>query len=510
MIAIENLGSFGYNQVCFNMRKTEHILLFPHQLFQNSQILNIDADIYLIEEYLFFKHYKFHKQKIAFHRASMKSYEDYLTSKGKTVNYIEATSDLCDVRKLIPKLIAEGSKTLHIIDPTDNWLEKHIKSTSKDITIKWYESPLFINTKKDLSSFFKPSKKKFFQTSFYKEQRKKRDILMVSKEPEGGKWTYDSENRKKYPKDKTPPNIQFPDKSKYHKEAENYVEEHFGNNYGELNDFLIYPIDFKSAERWLQQFFDYRFHEFGVYEDAIVKEEHFLNHSLLSPLINIGLLNPSEVIENAIDYAKSNDVPINSTEGFVRQILGWREFIRGVYEVKGTEERTKNFWNFKRKIPLSFYDGSTGIKPVDDVIKKVNKTAYAHHIERLMILGNFMVLCEFDPDDVYKWFMELFIDAYDWVMVPNVYGMSLFADGGLMSTKPYISSSNYIMKMSNYSKGDWQDTWDGLFWRFMDKHRNFFESNPRLGMLLGNLDRMKKDTLENHFKNAEKFLDHLK
>ena len=193
----------------------------------------------------------------------------------------------------------------------------------------------------------------------------------------------------------------------------------------------------------------------------------------------------------------------------MRQILGWREFIRGVYQVKGTEERTKNFWNFDRKIPKSFYDGTTGIQPIDDVIKKVNKTAYAHHIERLMILGNFMVLCEFHPNEVYKWFMELFIDAYDWVMVPNVYGMSLHADGGLMSTKPYISSSNYIMKMSNYSKGDWQATWDGLFWTFMDKHREFFLSNPRLGMLIRTFDKMKQETKEKHFKNAESFLSQL-
>ncbi|WP_426429989.1 cryptochrome/photolyase family protein [Winogradskyella sp. HB-48] len=491
------------------MKKTEFILLFPHQLFKNSPILEIDADIYLIEEYLFFKHYKFHKQKIAFHRASMKAYEDYLTSRGKTVNYIEAISDLHDVRKLIPKLFEEGAETLHIIDPTDNWLQKRINQFKNDINIRWYDSPLFINTKEDLSLFFKPNKKKFFQTSFYKAQRKDRNVLMINGEPEGGKLTYDSDNRKKYPKYKIPPNIQFPNKTKINKEAEKYVEEHFSNHYGELNDFINYPTDFKSAEQWLHQFFEYRFHEFGAYEDAIVKEEHFLNHSLLSPLINVGLILPLEVIEKAIEYANTNDIPINSTEGFVRQILGWREFIRGVYEVKGTEERTKNFWNFNRKIPASFYDGSTGIKPIDDVIKKVLKTGYAHHIERLMILGNFMVLCEFDPDDVYQWFMELFIDAYDWVMVPNVYGMSLFADGGLMSTKPYISSSNYIMKMSNYGKGNWQDTWDGLFWRFMDKHRDFFASNPRLNMLLGNLDRMKKETLENHFSNAEKFLNNL-
>ena len=485
------------------------VLLFPHQLFKDTPILNLNCDVYLVEEFLFFSHYKFHRQKIAFHRASMKAYADFLKDKGLSVNYIEARSETSDVRELIPELIHKGLETLHIIDPSDNCLEKHIKSASKSIAIQWYENPLFINTKEELSSFFKPSKKKFFQTSFYKQQRKDRDILMVNDQPEGGKLTYDSENRKKYPKDKTPPSIQFPDISKYHNEAISYVEKNFDAHYGELNDFINYPIDFESAEQWLQQFFEYRFHEFGAYEDAIVKEEHFLNHSLLSPLINVGLMHPMDVIDKAIDYARSNDVPINSTEGFVRQILGWREFIRGVYQVKGTEERTKNFWNFDRKIPKSFYDGTTGIQPIDDVIKKVNKTAYAHHIERLMILGNFMVLCEFHPDEVYKWFMELFIDAYDWVMVPNVYGMSLYADGGLMSTKPYISSSNYIMKMSNYSKGDWQATWDGLFWTFMDKHREFFLSNPRLGMLIRTFDKMKQETKEKHFKNAESFLSQL-
>ena len=170
-------------------------------------------------------------------------------------------------------------------------------------------------------------------------------------------------------------------------------------------------------------------------------------------------------------------MPINSTEGIIRQLIGWREFIRGIYEVKGNEERTKNFWNFKKSMPSHFYDATTGIEPIDNTIKGVLETGYCHHIERLMILGNFMLLCEIDPDDVYKWFMELFIDAYDWVMVPNIYGMSQFADGGLMSSKPYISSSNYLIKMSNYEKGDWQKTWDGLFWRFMNKQRDFFLKN---------------------------------
>lgn len=166
----------------------------------------------------------------------------------------------------------------------------------------------------------------------------------------------------------------------------------------------------------------------------------------------------------------------------------------------------KNYWNFNRKIPKSFYDGNTGIDPIDDTIKKVEKSAYGNHIERLMILGNFMVLCEFDPNEVYKWFMEVFIDSYDWVMVPNVYGMSQFADGGLMSTKPYISSSNYIIKMSDYKKGEWSDIWDGLFWSFMDKQRDFFKKNPRMRMLISSFDKMDSLKKEKLLMDAHNFL----
>ena len=223
--------------------------------------------------------------------------------------------------------------------------------------------------------------------------------------------------------------------------------------------------------------------------------------------MNVGLLSPKHVISKSLDFSKNNNISINSTEGFIRQIIGWREFIRGIYKAKGSYERTLNYWGFKRKIPRSFYTGETGIEPIDSSIKKVLKTGYLHHIERLMILGNFMLLCEFDPDEVYKWFMELFIDSYDWVMVPNVYGMSQFADGGLMSTKPYISSSNYVYKMSDYKKGEWDIVWDGLFWRFMDKQRDFFIKNPRLRMLVNTFDKMSSEKKENHIINAEKFLD---
>lgn len=481
-------------------------IIFPHQLFQSSEALDSSQYVVLVEEFLFFSQYKFHKQKIAFHRASMKSHADYLIQQGKSVEYIQAQDRRSDVRKLLKWLRASGVCQFHMIDPTDNWLEKRIKESVEEQELIWYENPLFINSKQELSSFFKASKKKYFQTSFYKQQRQKRHILIKDDLPEGGQWTFDADNRKKYPKGKLAPSIHFPERNSYHEEAKQYVSKHFDHHYGTLENWMTYPIDAVSAKEWLEQFLNFRFHEFGDYEDAIVRDEHFLNHSLLSPLINVGLLDPMYVINRAVDFANAHGVPINSTEGFVRQILGWREFIRGVYDAKGSEERLRNFWQFKRKIPKSFYDGTTGITPIDDVIRKVLSTGYAHHIERLMILGNFMVLCEFDPDEVYQWFMELFIDAYDWVMVPNVYGMSLYADGGLMSTKPYISSSNYLMKMSNYKKGEWQETWDGLFWTFMDKHRSFFLSNPRLGMLIRTFDKMAVETKEQHFAKAQDFL----
>lgn len=485
-------------------------LIFPHQLFQESPLFEENAPFYLIEEYLFFKQYPFHKQKIAFHRASMKCYANFLKKvKHFEVNYIDSIKGISDIRLLIPELKRIGVEHINYIDPTDNWLQKRLikASTENEIKLQQFNSPLFLNTKAELYNFFREDKKKYHQTTFYKEQRKKHNILIDNDgRPNGGKWTFDTENRKKYPSKKIPPIIQFPDKDEYFEEAKNYVTTHFSNHLGELNPYNSYPTNFETTKSWLYQFFEYRFMEFGVYEDAIVKENSILNHSILSPMLNIGLITPKEVIVNCLRYAKDNNVPINSTEGFVRQIIGWREFIRGVYEVKGSEERTTNFWNFKNKIPNSFYDGTTGIVPIDQTIKKVLQTGYCNHIERLMILGNFMLLCEFDPDEVYRWFMELFIDSYDWVMVTNIYGMSQFADGGLMASKPYISGSNYIMKMSNYKKGEWQNVWDGLFWRFMHNHREFFLSNPRLGMLVRMFDKMPEETRNKHLESGRRYL----
>tara|TARA_Y100000996_G_scaffold232611_1_gene183054 strand:- start:2518 stop:3987 length:1470 start_codon:yes stop_codon:yes gene_type:complete len=485
-------------------------IIFPNQIFENSKLLDESSKIFLIEEYLFFNQFNFHKQKILFHRMTMKSYEKFLKKKKLDVVYIDSTENISDIREFIRNL-DKKIQSIKIYDPVDNWLSRRINDSceEKNIKIENYNNPLFINNNEDLETFFRSDKKKFFQTSFYKKQRVKLDIMMIGDKPEGGKWTYDDQNREKYPKNKIPPEIDYPKKDDNYNEALNYLNNNYKNNYGLIDDENIYPYNFQLAKKWLDDFFITRFYEFGPYEDAVVKEKSILNHSVLSPLLNTGLINPKELIKRTINYHYENKIPINSTEGFIRQIIGWREFIRGVYVCKGTEERNKNFWNFSRKIPNSFYSATTGIDPVDDTINKINKSGYANHIERLMIIGNFMLLCEFDPNEVYRWFMELFIDSYDWVMVPNVYGMSQFGDGGLMSTKPYISGSSYILKMSNYKRGDWCMIWDSLFWNFIDKQREFFLTNPRMRMLVSSFDRMDIEKKEKLINTANKFISNL-
>jgi deoxyribodipyrimidine photolyase-related protein len=487
------------------------VLIFPHQLFEEPPFSWENKTVFLLEEALFFSQFPFHKQKLAFHRASMKFYEDFLIKNGFDVHYVESSDELSDISKLVPYLKSKGHDRIDYVDVTDDWLKRRLIRSARDSGIMLNElgSPMFLNSKRDITDYF-TDKKSYRQTDFYTWQRKKWNILMEpGNRPLGGKWTYDTDNRKKYPPDKKPPFFKFYRENKYYREAKSYVQANFPDHYGHLDENIHYPVTFDEARAWLDRFLEERFHDYGEYQDAIVNGEAFLHHSILSPMLNIGLLTPVEVIDRAVDHAKMHDTPLNSLEGFIRQILGWREFIRGVYEISGKKERTLNFWGFTRKIPESFWNGTTGIDPVDSVIKSMLVTGYNHHIERLMVLGNFMLLCEFDPDEVYRWFMTMYIDAYDWVMVPNVYGMSQFADGGLISTKPYISGSNYLMKMSDFPKGDWQQVWDALFWRFMHVHRDFFLSNPRLGMLVRSFDSMESTKRNKLLKVAADYLDSL-
>jgi deoxyribodipyrimidine photolyase-related protein len=481
-------------------------------LFEDLSALPALKHVVLVEEYLFFKQYPFHKQKLAFHRASMKKYEAFLKTAGKTVKYIDAIQVESEVQKNISCIkTAYSPKVIHVFDLVDNWLEKRLKKACSEhkITLTIHPSPQFLTTKAELENYF-AERKRFFQTDFYIDQRKKRKILVDGKnKPLGGKWSFDAENRKKYPPKKMVPHTSFELFDSYYQEAFTYVESHFSQNVGNLNRSYLYPTDFEQANTWFMRFLEGRFLEFGVYEDAIVARETVLHHSVLTPMLNAGLITPSEIVEKTLEYAANHDIPLNSLEGFIRQVVGWREFIRSMYELRGTQQRTTNYWHFSRPIPASFWTGTTGIDPIDQTIKKLQESAYCHHIERLMVLGNFMLLCEFNPDEVYEWFMVFFIDAYDWVMVPNVYGMSQFADGGTFATKPYISSSNYLLKMSDYKRGSWCETWDALFWNFMDKQRAFFLQNPRIGMLLQQFDNMPSEKQEAIRKTAREYLEGL-
>jgi deoxyribodipyrimidine photolyase-related protein len=223
--------------------------------------------------------------------------------------------------------------------------------------------------------------------------------------------------------------------------------------------------------------------------------------------MNVGLLAPQQVLDAALAYASTHDIPLNSREGFIRQIIGWREFIRASYEVDGAKMRNQNFFQHTRPLPESMWDGTTGIVPVDHVITTALAHGYTHHIERLMVIGNFLLLTRTDPTDVYRWFMGLYLDAYDWVMVPNVYGMSQFADGGSFATKPYISGANYIKKMSDFPSGDWEETWTALYWEFIATHVEYFKSNHRLSMMPRTLERMSNETRLQHRTRTKTFLE---
>ena len=402
-------------------------------------------------------------------------------------------------------------QTIHIVDVVDFELKKRIELASKScrVSIKWYDNPNFLLSQTDVSVDFS-GKVRHSMANFYKKQRRRHNILIESDgKPVGGIWSYDSENRKKLPRDfPIPYGYTFRYKSDEIQRAETFVEDFFSLNYGITENFN-YPVDHNQAAHSLEDFLLKKFKFFGPYEDAISKVDSTLFHSVLTPYMNIGLINPAQVISKISDFAKDHKIPVNSYEGFIRQIIGWREFIRGIYIVDGGKQRTKNYWNFNRKMPDSFYQGSTNIEPIDVTIKKLLRNSYLHHIERLMVLGNMLFLIKIDPNSVYKLFMELFIDAYDWVMVPNVYGMSQFSDGGLMSTKPYISGSNYILKMSDYKKGDWCNIWDALYWNFIDGNREFFRKNPRTSMMINMYDKKPKDMKFEYVKTENTFLHKL-
>jgi deoxyribodipyrimidine photolyase-related protein len=464
----------------------EALIVFPHQLFEDNAQLARGKRVFLVEDALFFRQYAFHQQKLVLHRAAMQAHAAELRAAGIAVEYLDAAA-APDMAVAICAVAASAPRCLHAIDPVDDWLERRLRreAAAAGLALEWHPTPMFLSSPAFLQEHF-AARSRVMMASFYQAQRKALGVLVERGKPVGGRWSFDAENRKRLPRSvDIPPPEPLADND-HVVEARAYVAAHFGANPGAAADFA-WPVTRADARQRLRDFVAHRLPRFGDYEDAIAANEAVLFHSQLTPMLNIGLLTPREVLDAALG---ASGVPLNSLEGFVRQLIGWREFMRASYVYKGRVQRTRNFWRHTRPLPRAFWQAGTGIAPLDTVIRRVLRHAYAHHIERLMVLANFMLLCGFCPHDVYRWFMEMFIDAYDWVMVPNVYGMALHADGGLITTKPYVSGSNYLLKMSDFDRGGWCETWDALFWEFIAAHRDFFAANPRLGVMARQLDRM--------------------
>ena len=490
----------------------ECTIIFPFQLFDPHPAVTKSRAVVFIEEGLVFGDphvgLKYHQQKIVLHRASMKTYAAALERRDFDVRYRDFAARKT-IQDHLRALRRAGFDTFHFCETVDFLLGKRLRAAAQELSVELrsYESPMFL-TPADLLQEEFSGKKRPFMARFYEGQRKRMGVLLNKDgSPRGGKWSFDDENRKPMPKKGLDvPSDPSSRKTEAINEAIDYTKRKFADYYGDAEGFA-YPVSHDSAERWFDNFLEQRFQLFGDYEDSLSNRERVLFHSVLTPMLNVGLLTPQKVLDRALEFAEENNTPLNSLEGFVRQIIGWREFIRGAYDHIGVPCRNSNFWDFEDKpIPGAFYDGTTGIEPIDLVIRRVIDHGYAHHIERLMILGNFMLLCRFHPRRVYDWFMELFVDAYDWVMVPNVFGMSQFADGGLFTTKPYISGSNYVRKMSDFPKGDWCQVWDGLFWTFIKDYEEFFRKQHRLGMMTRQLDKMGSEKFEAHRTNSNTFL----
>lgn len=481
-------------------------LIYPHQLYEHHPGLTDRCDCVLVEDPLFFTHERFHFQKLVLHRAAFAEYARVCERRGHRV-HVAPSRELRTTGDLAQWLQQRGYTEVRVVDPCDDWLERRLRAglTQARIGLTVLPDPHFLTSRDQLSEFAEGNARWYF-TDFYIRQRRRCEVLLTpGGKPVGGQWSFDPENRRKLPEGFPVPAREVPRRRPSVTAACDSVAEEFAGAPGTGTAFE-WPVTHAAARSALTEFVEQRFAHFGDYEDAIDRGQTVLFHSVLTPALNIGLLSPRDLLDAAL--AHEGRVPLNSLEGFVRQVLGWREYMRGVYLHLGRAQRVSNFFDHRLPMPAACYDGTTGLPPVDTVIARVLKHGWCHHIERLMVLGNFFLLCEIDPTAVYRWFMELFVDAYDWVMVPNVYGMSQYADGGRITTKPYISGSSYLKRMSNFGSGPWCAVWDALYWRFVSKHRDFFAGNPRMSMMAAQCRKL-GPKLEEHERVANEFLERL-
>ena len=462
------------------------------------------------EDYQLCTYERHHKLKILLFLSSMRSYADKLKENKFKLNYskIDSTDFKKDYTKKLEKLLKMNKiKEVTSFEIEDKFFETKINNFLKKQNIQWniIRSPMFLDSREDFKKYLTETKKPFM-AKYYKEKREKLNILLNKDgTPEGGKWSFDEDNRKKLPKNILIPKFPEIKETKHTISLKPIIEKLFSKHPGDTKKFW-FATEYKDISKLLDFFIKDKLNLFGDYEDAVDQKNNILFHSALSPYLNLGLITPDIIIQKIMTYHHSKSVRLNSLEGYIRQIIGWREFMRGIYQNYSKEMESGNFFKHNRKMKDTFYDGSTGLDPLDHAIKNAIKFGWSHHIERLMILSNIMNLCEVEPKSVYKWFMEMFVDSSDWVMVPNVYGMGLFSDGGIFATKPYICGSSYFMKMMDFKRGNWCNVMDGLYWRFIDRNRKFFLKNPRLSMMVRIFDKMKEDRKKLILSEANKFI----
>ncbi len=502
--------------------KSKLFVVLGNQLFPVAHVRDLSVSrVFMAEDAGLCTYIKHHKLKLVLFLSAMRSYADELRDAGLTVHYVRLDEQPAGAKapsyeqKLGDYLDDhQAIDTLVHYEIEDKFFEHRLATFAgkRGLDLSEQQSPMFLTSRVQFTEYLDDATSgggKPFMARFYQKQRKRLNILLEDNgKPVGGKWSYDADNRKKLPKKITIPETSYAKPTGHVRDVVELVNERFADHPGTLDNLndIWFPTTRRQSLAWLREFLDKRFDRFGDYEDALSSRGDWLFHSMLSPVMNLGLLTPQKIIDRALEHAEANDIPLNALEGFVRQIIGWREFIRGIYQNYSDEQENKNAFDNHRTMKPCWFTGDTGMPPLDDAINKALRLGWTHHIERLMVLSNFMNLCEIKPKQAHDWFMQMFVDSSDWVMGPNVYGMGLCSDGGIFSTKPYVCGSNYLLKMSDDGKGDWCEVADGLYWRFIDKHRSFFESNPRMAVMTKNLNKMDSERKHRIFTKAGKFI----
>lgn len=495
-------------------------IIFPNQLFEMKYITydiqNIDYFI-ITEDPLYFsdkeRNLKFNMLKLIFTRATMKYYESYLKSINKKVIYIDWNQNPSHLYATIINKFK--SSTIHIMDPVDHLLKTRIMKYTKKykITPILYETNMFLSSSTHLKEYMDDTtiNKKFYQYNFYIWQRHRLNLLLTKdNKPIGKKYSYDKENRKSIPSTNfdtfiKEQKIKYPNESynnPHYEKAQKYCEDtfkiYYPQNYIPKNIHL-YPITHKDTMKHFKLFIKYKLQYFGPYEDAIDFTHISLFHSVITPQLNCGLITPQQLLDYIMKYynkqtPKQQKHILPSIEGYIRQ-LNWREYSRLLY-MYAYKDMKQNYFNNKQKLNESWYNGTTGILPIDISIKQAFQYGYIHHIQRLMVMCNFMNLCNIDPDYVYKWFMEFSLDSYDWVMINNVYSMGVYADGGLTTTKVYISTGNYINKQSNIPYDNkWEVIWGILYYYFIYRNYKKLKGNGRNSLYCSFWDNYKDKSM---------------